>query len=347
MQGGPEIPGLSPVVIPVFVSHLGCPHRCVFCDQTQFSPPEAPDRIPGLVSNFLAGCRRPGERRRILAFYGGSFTGVEPSLLEGYLREARRLVEEGVIHGVKASTRPDMISQETLERCREAGFVEMEIGVQSMDDEVLRASRRGHGASEVIRAARLVRARGLKLGIQLMPGLPGEDRPSFVRTVQEAMLLEPDHVRLYPAVVLEGTALERAYRCGEYAPLDLDEAILRCLHGYARFTGAGCRVLRMGLPPSENLAVAAGPYHPCFGFLVKARGYRIMASVLGQRFGKDLHLEVNPGSVPELLGYKVENIQEMGFAYSFDPRLPRDYVKARGTSERGCLQLKDIIEYIL
>ncbi|MFY9399312.1 MAG: radical SAM protein [Desulfomonilia bacterium] len=331
----------------MFVSHLGCTHRCVFCDQTQFSPPIGPERIVGLVSDFLAGCRRPGERRRILAFYGGAFTGIEPPLLERYLHEARRLVDEGVIHGVKASTRPDMITEEVLERCREAGFVELEIGAQSMDDEVLRESRRGHGTSDVARAARLVRSRGLKLGIQLMPGLPGEDRRSFVHTVEQVVRLKPDNVRLYPAVVLEGTALEQRHRRGEYAPLDLDEAILRCLYGYAAFTGAGCRVLRMGLPSSENLAVAAGPFHPCFGFLVKARGYRIMASVLGQRFGTGLHLEVNPGSVPELLGFKGENIHELGFSYSFDPRLPRDYMQVRGASERGCLQLKDIIEYIL
>lgn len=347
MQGGIEITGLSPIVIPVFVSHLGCPHQCIFCDQTQFSEPVAPEQIPGIVSTFIAGCRDPHLRRRVIAFYGGSFTGIAPRLFDRYLAEAGRLVEQGVVHGIKASTRPDMITPELLARCRGAGFVEMEIGVQSMDDRVLRASRRGHSASDAVRAAQAVLDSGMKLGIQLMPGLPGEDRESFRRTVDEVVRLRPDHVRLYPAVVVKGTEMERMYQAGEYAPLDLNEAVRRCLYGYARFSQEGCRVLRMGLPPSRALQVTAGPYHPAFGFLVKARGYRVMAGVLKERFGGELDLEVHPDSVPELIGYQKENIDELGFIYSFDERLPRDYVQVRGAVERGCLQLKDIIEYIL
>jgi len=187
----------------------------------------------------------------------------------------------------------------------------------------------------------------MKLGIQLMPGLPGEDRESFRRTIGEAARLRPDHVRLYPAVVVKGTEMERMYRAGTYAPLTLDEAVRRCLYGYARFTWQGCTVLRMGLPPSRALQVAAGPYHPAFGFLVKARGYRVMAGVLKQRFGGELDLVVHPDSVSELIGYQKENIEELRFIYSFDQRLPRDCVQVRGAVERGCLQLKDIIGYIL
>lgn len=347
MRGGVEISGLSPIVIPVFVSHLGCPHRCIFCDQTQFSEPVAPERIPDIVSTFIAGCREPQLRQRVIAFYGGSFTGIEPGLLERYLAEALRLVEQGAVHGIKASTRPDMVTPELLARCRRAGFVEMEIGIQSMDERVLKASRRGHSASDAVRAAQAVRDSGMKLGIQLMPGLPGEDRESFRRTVCDAARLRPDHIRLYPAVVVKGTEMERMHQAGAYAPLDLDEAVRRCLYGYARFSGQGCTVLRMGLPPSRTLQVAAGPYHPAFGFLVKARGYRVMASVLKERFGDELDLEVHPDSVPELIGYRKENIDELGFNYSFDERLPRDCVQVRGAVERGCLQLKDIIEYIL
>ena len=347
MQGGVEISGLSPVVIPVFVSHLGCPHRCIFCDQTQFSEPVAPERIPGIVSEFIAGCRDPHLRRRIIAFYGGSFTGIAPRLLDRYLAEAGRLVEAGIVHGIKASTRPDLITPEVLDRCRRAGFVGMEIGVQSMDDRVLDASRRGHCAADVVRAARIVHDSGMELGIQLMPGLPGEDRESFRCTVEKAARLKPDHIRLYPAVVVKGTEMERMHQAGAYTPLDLDEAVRRCLYGYARFSRQGCTVLRMGLPPSRTLQVTAGPYHPAFGFLVKARGYRVMTGVLKERFGNELDLKVHPDSVSELIGYRKENIDEFGFIYSFDERLPRDYVQVRGAVERGCLQLKDILEYIL
>jgi len=347
VQGGIEIPGLSPIVIPVFVSHLGCPHRCIFCDQTQFAEPVAPELIDEVASRFIAGCRNPQERRRILAFYGGSFTGIDPGLFNRYLKEARKLKDAGRVHGLKASTRPDMITEEKLAACRDAGFVEIEIGAQSMDDVVLQTSRRGHSAEDTLRAAGLARDMGLKLGIQIMPGLPGEDRESYMHTVEEVVRLKPDHVRIYPTVVMQGTSLARMFRNGEYSPLSLDEAVLRCLYGYTRFSEAGCRVLRMGLPPLRRTQVVSGPYHPSFGFLVKARGYRIMAGILKERFGEDLHLTVHPDVASELLGYRRENIHELVFFYSFDDRLPRDYVQARGDRERGCLQLRDIIEYIL
>lgn len=347
MQGGLEIAGLSPVVIPVFVSHLGCRHQCIFCDQRQFSDPVSPEDIPAVIEKFLAGCRSPHERKRLIAFYGGSFTGIDSALFERYLAQARLLVENGTVHGIKASTRPDMVTEELMERCREAGFVEMEIGAQSMDDKVLRASLRGHGPADTSKAARIVRDSGMKLIIQIMPGLPGEDRESYRQTIEEVLRMRPDGVRIYPAVVLVGTPLESLYRKGAYRPLDLEEAVLRSLYGYARFSEAGCTVLRMGLPPLDELHLAAGPYHPSFGFLVRAKAYKIMATILMEKFGSLLELVVHPHEASELVGFKRENVKSLGFSYSFDDRLPRECLQVRNTSERGCLQPKDIIEYIL
>src|SRR5512137_997972 len=150
MQGGIEIAGLSPVVIPVFVSNLGCPHRCIFCDQSQFSPYVPPEDIPALVDDFIAQCRRPLERQRILAFYGGSFTGIDTDLFNRYLEVTIQLLAEDRIQGAKASTRPDMVSHSILNELQHAGFVELELGIQSMDDAVLSASQRGHTVSDVL-----------------------------------------------------------------------------------------------------------------------------------------------------------------------------------------------------
>lgn len=347
MQGGLEIAELSPIVIPVFVSHLGCSHQCIFCDQRQFSDPVSPEEIPAVAEKFLAGCRNPHERKRLIAFYGGSFTGIDRSLFERYLAQAHRLVENGTVHGIKASTRPDMVTEELIARCREAGFVEMEIGAQSMDDKVLQACLRGHSPADTFKAARIIRDSGVKLGIQIMPGLPGEDRESYKRTIEEVLRMRPDGVRIYPTVVIVGTALERLYRMGAYHPLDLEEAVVRSLYGYVRFSEAGCTVLRMGLPPLDALHMAAGPYHPSFGFLVKARAYKIMAMILMEKFGSLIELVVHPYEVSELVGFKRENVDNLGFSYSLDDRLPRECLQARNTSERGCLQPKDIIEYIL
>lgn len=306
-----------------------------------------PGDIPSIARDFLAGCRDPGGRRRLVAFYGGSFTGIEEPLLKRYLQAARELVEQGVVHGAKASTRPDLVTPELMERCLRAGFVEMEIGAQSMDDAVLAASGRGHCAEDTARAARVVREAGLGLVVQIMPGLPGEDRGSFRRTVEEVAHLEPDGVRVYPTVVLKGTPLERLYQSGAYAPLTLGEAVDRALYAFAAFSRTGAAVLRMGLPPLDSAHIAAGPHHPSFGFLVRARAFCLMAGILLERFGSGAQLEVHPRDLPELLGHKGENRRAMGFSFSFNGCLPRGSLKAKGTSESGCLQPKDIIEYIL
>ena len=306
-----------------------------------------PGEIPRIARDFLAGCKNPGGRRRLVAFYGGSFTGIEEPLLKRYLQAARELVEGGVVHGAKASTRPDLVTPGLMERCSRAGFVEMEIGAQSMDDAVLAASGRGHGAGDTVRAARVVREAGLGLVVQIMPGLPGEDRDSFRRTVEKVANLRPDGVRVYPTVVLKGTALERLYRSGAYTPLTLEEAVDRALYAFAAFSRRGSAVLRMGLPPLDPEHIAAGPHHPSFGFLVRARAFRLMAGLLQERFGSGVELEVHPHDLPELLGHKGENRRAMGFSFSFNGCLPRGTVKAKGASESGCLQPEDIIEYIL
>jgi len=347
MQGGIAIAGLSPVVVPIFVSNVGCPGRCIFCDQRQFSDPVSPGDVPGIAKDFIASCDRADQRRRLIAFYGGTFTGIEETLLEKYLDAASTLLNQGVIHGVKASTRPDMVSVEILGRLKKAGFVELELGAQSMDDKVLSASKRGHLAEHTIEASHLIKNAGMKLGIQIMPGLPGEDRQSFMKTVEDVERLNPDRSRIYPTVVMAGTGLEKLYEKGDYLPLDLDEAISRSLYAYIRFIKSGSTVLRMGLPPSSRLKIVAGPYHESFGFLVKARAFRIMAEKLMHEMGVGDELVVHPRDIPELVGYKRQNIEALRFSYSFDEQLPRGYIQAKGASERGCVQLQDIIEYIL
>jgi histone acetyltransferase (RNA polymerase elongator complex component) len=347
MQGGIEIAGLSPVVIPVFVSNLGCPHRCVFCDQSQFSPLVPPEDVAAHVDDYLAQSRKPLERQRILAFYGGSFTGIGEDLLDGYLEVTTRLLAERRIHGAKASTRPDMVSPSILEALQHAGFMELELGIQSMDDAVLAASRRGHTAFDAVKACTFVKGSGMKLGVQIMPGLPGEDAQGFRKTVDAVLKLNPDSARLYPVVVLEGTRLEELYSRGEYQPLSLEEAVTRTLYASVKLESQGCTILRMGLPSSPGLKVVGGPYHPSFGFLVRSRGYRIMARRMVDALGEGCELVVNPRDIPELLGYKRSTISELIFSYSFDEKLPRGYIRGRSGRESACIQLQDILEYIL
>ncbi len=328
------------------MSNLGCPHRCVFCDQGQFSAPAAPQDVPRLVHDFLSQCSRAPERRRIVAFFGGSFTGIDGDAFQGYLAVTRDLIGQGVIHGAKASTRPDMVTREVLELLKRSGFEELEIGVQSMDDRVLHASGRGHCSRDSLRACALVRGASLRLGVQLMPGLPGEDAASFRATVDAVCSMAPDTARIYPTVVLAGTPLEALHQSGRYQPLTLEEAIGRTLHAMVRLQGIGCTILRMGLPQAASLRVIAGPFHPCLGFLVKAHAFRIMATRAMDALGGACTLTVNPRDVPELVGYRRANERDLKFQYSFDETIPRGYVRAHDGRESACIQLQDILEYI-
>ncbi|HOS97393.1 MAG TPA: radical SAM protein [Deltaproteobacteria bacterium] len=328
------------------MSNLGCPHRCVFCDQGQFSAPASPEDVPRLVHDFLSQCSRAQERRRIVAFFGGSFTGIDEEAFHAYLAATRDLIGQGVIHGAKASTRPDMVTGEILGLLKSSGFEELEIGVQSMDDRVLGASGRGHGSRDSLHACALVKASGLRLGVQLMPGLPGEDVRSFRATVDAVCAVAPDTARIYPTVVLAGTPLEVLHRSGRYHPLSLEDAIHRTLYAMVRLQGLGCTILRMGLPQSASLKVTAGPFHPAFGFLVKAHAFRIMATRAMDTLGGSCVLAVNPRDIPELVGHGRANKRELMFQYSFDEAIPRGYIRAQDGRESTCIQLQDILEYI-
>jgi len=347
MQGGIKIAGLPPIVIPVFVSNLGCLHRCIFCDQRQNADPMPPEHVAVHVGEFLSHCRSAGERRRILAFFGGSFTGIGHDLLEGYLDVTRTLIAQGHIHSAKASTRPDMVSQDILDRLGQAGFDELEIGIQSMDDVVLEASSRGHTRKDAAEACNLVKKSGMRLGVQVMPGLPGEDIKSFKQTVDEVLKLHADTARIYPTVVLAGTTLEELYRSGDYQPLSLDEAVSRTLYAAIRLENAGSTILRMGIPSSSRLKVIAGPYHASFGFLVRASGYRIMAGRIVSKLGKGCEMKVSSRDIPELVGYRRSTLKDLNFSFSFDDTLPRGYISAVASRESACIQLQDILEYIL
>jgi histone acetyltransferase (RNA polymerase elongator complex component) len=351
-----QVDGLLPIVIPVYVSNLGCPHRCVFCDQTQYSKPIPPEDIREFALRFISNCRMPQERNHILAFYGGSFTGIEEVLFNSYINAGKRLIKEGLIHGLKASTRPDMVDEETLSKLRQAGFIELEIGAQSMDDGVLSTSMRGHTADSTRKAATLIKASGLKLGIQIMPGLPGEDKESFIRTVNAVCEIKPDTTRIYPTVVVKETKLESMYGDGIFKPLSLDAAVRMALYAYIRFKIAGAAILRIGVPV-EGLDVVAGPVHPSFGFLVKSHAYKLMVQKALDSFNieglsdsgmnRDVVVNVNPHDLQELIGYKRENITEFCFGYTSDSSLPRGQIIVRFGKESACFNFEDILNHII
>ncbi|MCL1980672.1 MAG: radical SAM protein [Proteobacteria bacterium] len=265
------------LVIPIFIPHQGCPHRCLFCDQHRISGQTAPaasgQEIEATILAWLTRTR-PERRARVeVAFYGGSFTCLPLARQEELLAAVHPFRQQGAVHAIRLSTRPDAIDDERLDLLVRHRVSTVELGAQSCDDSVLRLSGRGHDAAAIATAARLIQKQKICLGLQLMLGLPGENFRSLRHTAATVIRLRPDFVRIYPALVLRDSGLARLYRRGDYRPLSLGRALAWAVYLKKRFDCEGIGVVRMGLQPSVELAQAlvAGPYHPAFGELVMAR----------------------------------------------------------------------------
>lgn len=260
-------------ILPFFIPHLGCPNQCIFCDQRRISGQRA-QVLPQDLAALLGGL--PGDVQPELAFYGGSFTAIAADLQVAFLQVSRQALDEGKICGIRASTRPDAIDAEVIKRLKHFGVGAVELGVQSMTDEVLARARRGHTAADAVNALRQLKAAGLVCGVQLMPGLPGETAASCLAGAARILAEGPDMLRIYPTVVVAATDLADDFLAGRYQPLALDEAVDISLKIKLLAESLGINVIRTGLQPTEELAgeVLAGPYHPAFGFLVQAALWR-------------------------------------------------------------------------
>ena len=311
-------------IIPVFVPHLGCPHACVFCNQRRISgrarPATAEDVICAVEK--AAALPYPGAKRQ-LAFYGGSFTAIPAAQQLALLRAARAELERGNIHSVRLSTRPDAIDEEILARLTQYGVETIELGVQSMDEEVLRLSGRGHTARDVERAARLIKERGFRLILQMMTGLPGATPDSDLSTARQLAALKPDGVRIYPTVIVRDTALYDLWQAGQYQEHTVEDAVETCARLLPVFEAADIPVIRLGLNPTEELssgAAVAGAYHPALGELVQSRlmlqeARRVLADVPPH---SAVTLAVARGKTSQMTGQHRQNVaalcQEFGLS---------------------------------
>ncbi len=255
--------------------------------------------------------------RREVAFYGGSFTGIEKELQVRLLSAVQPLIRTGLIDSIRVSTRPDYVDSHSLDLLKAYGVTTVELGVQSMVDEVLRRSRRGHTAYDVRKAVELLHEGGFEVGAQIMIGLPGDDTLATAQTVDRVIQFNPHFTRIYPTLVLKGTLLERWYRSGRYTPLSLKEGVEICKRALLKFHRAGIPVIRLGLQSSPELekkdCVVAGPYHPAFGHLVESTLFYDMASHLmgKQRQSRKLGIKVSPSDVSNIRGQNNRNLHQL------------------------------------
>jgi len=263
------------LIIPVFIPFGGCPHRCVFCNQRDITgQSEMPTikEVSGKITEYLSTWKGTG--RREVAFYGGSFTGLPVNIQEEYLAAAKVFVDAGSIDALRISTRPDYIDAEVIRRLLCFRVETVELGVQSLNDEVLLLSARGHDRSSVELAVGLIKDAGISLGIQLMPGLPGDSSERFMQTVDSTVALAPEFVRIYPTLVIKDTELAGLHAAGRYIAWDLPDMVELLKKAVAVFESASIKIIRMGLHGSEELrqSLIDGPYHPDLRGLIAEAG---------------------------------------------------------------------------
>ncbi|MGE5256838.1 MAG: elongator complex protein 3 [Hyphomicrobiales bacterium] len=317
-----------PFIVPVFIPHAGCPHRCVFCNQSAITGRLGAQTDSGdwrvHAREFLRFGRNHGRPAQI-AFYGGNFLGLTAEHIHRLLAQAADFVQAGEVQGIRFSTRPDTVNQQALDLLENFPVQTVEIGAQSMDDDVLTCSRRGHYAADTGTAVNLLKDRGYEVGLQMMVGLPGDDRGRLMASGLRIADLKPAFARIYPTLVLTGSFLETWYHEGRYRPLTLDEAVQQTLPLYRLFRERGIPVIRTGLQPTEDLApggaVVAGPFHPAFGHLVQSACFMDALRDALRRRGiahAILEIRVHPRSVTRLRGLKNANCatlrQEFGLS---------------------------------
>lgn len=313
----------KPLVVPVFIPHAGCPHRCVFCNQTSttgctepFPDASAVKKTIDLFLGYSGKDRRPIE----IAFFGGNFLGLESRRITDLLAIAADYIHRGKAHGIRFSTRPDTIDQHTLDLISAFPVSTVEVGVQSMNDEVLWLVRRGHTSADTLRAVARLKEKPYQLGLQMMVGLPGDSESGAVSTSSRLAECEPDFVRIYPTLVLKGSPLARWLADKRYTPLALDRCVQLVKSLYLMFARYGIRVIRMGLQPTselnDNAAVLAGPYHPAFGELVHGAVFLdTVLTHLMEPLGEEpldrsaLRLTVHPRNLSRINGHKRNNIK--------------------------------------
>ena len=275
------------------------------------------------IEAFLDHHRKP--RRPVqIAFYGGNFLGINAKNVRLLLAEAARFVEDGVADSIRFSTRPDTIDPKRLDMIKDFPISTIELGAQSLDDQVLAISRRGHTAMDTEKAVHLLEDHGYEIGIQIMVGLPEDDREKLMKTARRVAELKPDVVRIYPTVVLTGSPLAKWYHTGRYEPLSLEEGVTLVKQLYLLFKKKNIRVIRMGLQASKEFiddsSILAGPYHPAFGHLVHSEiflDHAITVLKSAQIHDNGIIIGVHPKNLSKMRGLKNENIRILQTQFGF------------------------------
>lgn len=292
--------------ISIFVPHLGCPQQCSFCNQKTITGKQTQPTPQDVRNAVETALRRKGYVYEI-AFFGGSFTAIDREYMTQLLSVANEYIDGGRITGVRISTRPDFIDESVLDILKKYGVTAIELGAQSMDDQVLKANLRGHTSAQVAEASQLIKSYGFELGLQMMTGLYLDTDQKAIETAEKIIALGPDTVRIYPTVVLKGTYLAKLYEDEIYTPQNVDDAANLCTTLVPMFEKAGIKILRLGLHSSPDIKknMVAGAFHDSFGEIVKSR---YMLNKILAYPPDDYEIFVNSKSLSKLKSNQKRNI---------------------------------------
>lgn len=302
-------------IIPIFIPFLGCPHDCAFCNQvkiTNYKDNINKENTIRQINQYLSYFPK-NENLKEIAFFGGSFTGLDEKVMISYLEIALNYKKKGIIDRIRLSTRPDYINNSILDILKKYEVDVIELGIQSLDNEILNANERGHSKEDSIRASKLIKDYGFKLGHQIMPGLYKDSFDKAIKTGLESIKMNPDMVRIYPTLVIKDTKLEKLYKEGLYKPLSLDETIEISSRLYMIYSYKKIPVIRIGLQPTENINekkdVIAGPFHPSIRQLVETNIHKIYLEELINKYGlkNKIKIHISNREISIIAGNKKAN----------------------------------------
>ncbi len=309
--------------ISIFVPHIGCPNMCSFCNQRYITGKNIAPGNQDVINavNIAKASFNYDPKNTEIAFFGGSFTAINRNYMLDLLKTANFFVESGDVSGIRISTRPDAIDEEILTLLREYNVTSIEIGAQSLNDNVLKANNRGHNAADVINASKLIKKFGFNLGIQMMTGLYGDCNENAICTAEKIIKLKPDTVRIYPTIVLKGTYLSALYSDNKYTPQTLEEAVDLCSDLLLMFNNNSINVIRLGLHSIEKDSYIAGPWHSAFSELCHSKiFFRKVNDLLCEK--GDYIIYVNAAAISKMIGQHRENInslKKLGFNCTVKP----------------------------
>ena len=324
-------------IIPIFVPNLGCPNDCTFCNQKKISgkvtnvdAKDVKETIEYYLKNF-----KDDSKYVEVAFFGGSFTGIDVEVQKELLEAANEYIKNKKVGSIRISTRPDYINKDILKMLKKYNVKTIELGVQSSNDYILNKSRRNHTFEDVKKASKLIRRYHFTLGHQMMIGMQDSTELDEINTARDLIKLKPKMVRIYPVLVIKGTALDQAYKEKEYIPLTVEQAVERAKAVTYMFRKKKINVIRIGLqnteeitdPKQEKSEVVAGPYHPAFRQLVEASMWYDSIAEKIRNINmkvKTVEIVINQEDVNNVVGHKKENIYKLKELYDVDVIVKQD-----------------------